>query len=575
MLKNRIGNCLLGVALLLPGALYGSSGEAVKTFTGQATVQVVEVPVRVFDPSDGSRVRGLKAADFEIFENGEKREITNFSEIDIGTRAPAGIQGETPTQAEYRQMIYFFDLYLMEPRDRDRALEALRRQYAHGARPLELVSIAAFDGTMRALLDSSRDRGKILKALDEISKLKAHGISQRIVFTNALTSTKVSGERKLDYYERRQRSREFMVEMERRVQRVGNAVLTAIQRFSGMEGRKILIVFSPGQPKTSWAPSFSPIDYINGDVAYPAQDLWENLALEASDLGFALYVIDSSGTSTSSDSDASAGLSLGSGVFGGGDGPNRLPDTEEASAGVADPGSNQAPQNLGQWLERTRKNMLKDAAGTTGGESIFSKSILDAVDGIERQWRHWYSLAYTVDHPNPGAEKKIEVRLLKHREYRLEYRRAYRRRSAAEQDGEKMRSAMLFSSEANPLGIRVEFGEPKGRFHLGASRAKRVRIPIAVRIPLGRLEFLPQGDLLTAKVLLSFFSRDDKANQSPLAREEQRITVEKARFEEAMRGGYFTYRITVETEGGKQKISVGVQDDLSRKRSIVSRDFDF
>ena len=219
--------------------------------------------------------------------------------------------------------------------------------------------------------------------------------------------------------------------------------------------------------------------------------------------------------------------------------------------------------------------MLIDATRLTGGDTVFSFEVRDVVSGIEKEWRHWYSLAYTVDHPAVNEENRIEVRLRKHPEYLLQYRRAYRERSVGEQDAEKMRSAMLFGADANPLGIRVEFGEAESRFRLGASRAKRVRIPVVVKIPLGGLDFLPQGDLYSARVLLSFFSRDEKGNQSPLAREEQPIKVEKSRFEDAMRGGYFTYRITLEVEGGKQNLSVGVQDELSRKRSVISREFEF
>jgi len=546
-----------------------------KTFQGQATVQVIEVPVRVVDPESGRAVRGLEASDFQIFENGEEMAISNFAEIDAGSAAPAVRDAVPAARAEPRQMIYFFDLYLMSRLDRDRAVEALRQEYQQGLHPLELVSIAAFDGKMHALLDSSRDRAAILEALDEVGGLKTHGRAQRIVFGEALTTREVSGERKLDYYERRQRSREYMTELERRIERVGNALSMALQRFAALDGRKIMVIFSPGQPETSWSPSYSPVDYINGEVAYPAQDLWKGLGLVAAELGFTLYVVDSSGLRVGSAADATTGITSGVSAFGGGSGANRLPESQSAAAAVADPGSTQAPRNLGKWLERTRKNMLIDASDLTGGEAVFSTSVREAVSGIEKAWRHWYSLAYTVDHPAVNEENRIEVRLRNHPEYLLQYRRAYRKRSVGEQDAEKMRSAMLFGADANPLGIRVEFGEPESRFHLGASRAKRIRVPVEVKIPLGGLEFLPQGDIYSARVLLSFFSRDEKGNQSPLAREEQPIQVEKSRFEEAMRGGYFTYRITLEVEGGKQSLSVGVEDELSRKRSIISRDFEF
>jgi hypothetical protein len=48
----------------------------------EVTVTAVEVPVRVF--AEGRVVRGLTAADFEVYENGLKQEITHF-EIISGT----------------------------------------------------------------------------------------------------------------------------------------------------------------------------------------------------------------------------------------------------------------------------------------------------------------------------------------------------------------------------------------------------------------------------------------------------------------------------------------------------------
>ena len=73
---------LTGIAALAPSV---SAQEA--QFTGEATVNIIEVPVRVIDPATGAVVTGLTAKDFRIFENGRKVKISNFAEIDRTTAA--------------------------------------------------------------------------------------------------------------------------------------------------------------------------------------------------------------------------------------------------------------------------------------------------------------------------------------------------------------------------------------------------------------------------------------------------------------------------------------------------------
>src|SRR5438876_10660006 len=47
-------------------------------------VNVIEVPVTVVD-SSGNPVRGLTKENFELYDQGKKRDITSFDKIDFGT----------------------------------------------------------------------------------------------------------------------------------------------------------------------------------------------------------------------------------------------------------------------------------------------------------------------------------------------------------------------------------------------------------------------------------------------------------------------------------------------------------
>jgi hypothetical protein len=86
---------------------------------------------------------------------------------------------------------------------------------------------------------------------------------------------------------------------------------------------------------------------------------------------------------------------------------------------------------------------------------------------------------------------------------------------------------------------------------------------------------IPRGAVHWGKVLITFFAEDEGGNQSQLASHEQPITVATDRYEEAVAKGYFSYKTTVEVEGGEQKIYVGVQDLVSGKTSIMPQVFNF
>ena len=568
------GFCVAGAVIV--SAILGAAPDE-RTFHGEASVNVIEVPVSVFDRETGKPVTGLQRSDFRVLENGVEQQLTNFYEVGTpGTAEQAG--GQTPVAdraVRTRQVVYFFDLFLMLRRDRDRAVEAVRNLYSGGVGPDEEVSIVSFDGTLRTHLDRSRDRRRILRALDEVAGIRARGLDQRIAFTEALSDQPPTGERDSNYYERRNRNREYLVELERRVSRVGDALSATMARFARAEGRRALVAFTPGQPQTSWSPYFATVDFFYGDVEYPARDLWKTVALEAADMGFTLFVVDSSGIDTGGAADVTEGVTgvvqgfTEQGIAGGVRPPADEGPEGEAGTGV---GVKNGVQGLGAWLARTRKENLGDAATVTGGSAYFLADVGRALEGIGKNLSHWYSLAYEVEHTGDGGTYEITVELPGRPDAVVVFRKRYIDRPPSEREAQGIRSAMLFGGDANPLGIVVETGEEDSRFRLGAVGSKRIRIPLTVKIPIGRLDMIPRGDVYWGKVLITLFGEDVHGNQSPLSSHEQPITVPADEFRTAVETGYFSYKVTVEVEGGPQTIHVGVKDLTAGKVSIVTVD---
>lgn len=547
-------------------------------FSGEATVNVVEVPVRVIDPATGAVVMGLSAKDFQVFENGRKVKISNFSEItrSSGNAASTASVSATSSRPRPLEMVFFFDLFLMHKGEKVAAVEALRTRYQFSIPPGEEVSIVAFDGSLMTLADRSSDRREVLAALDDVADIRPRGMEHESAFNQGLADGPVTGTRDRYFYERKQRSDDYLFELERRVGRVAGALSATMARYARAEGRKVLVAFTPGHPRTRWAPSYASVDFANNAANYPTKGMWTDLALEASDLGFTIFTVDSSGIQANSavGTDGSEIGSLNAGP------DDALPAGTTSPAAAPLPsdsdysfGSDNSQESIGPWMERVRKDLLISTADETGGRAYFADPTV-AVDQVSTTLDHYYSLAYVADHSGDGDRHTIEVRLKSKAPFDLQYRRAYVDRSSADRSATRLQSTMLFGGDANPLAVRVELGEPEGRLRIGAAGSKRVRIAVQVKIPIGRLEMVEQGDSFIGRVAVTVFGEDAAGNQSEPTSDVAPIVVPATDISQARARGYFSYVLTVELEGGRQKLWVGVEDLFGNRISIMPQELD-
>jgi VWFA-related protein len=108
-------------------------------------VNVVEVPVSVVD-SSGNPVRGLTAANFELYDTGKKQAITSFDKVDLGSKETAGVSAITPLNpAARRSFLLLFDLGFSSPRSLVRAQEAARSFVTTAVQPRDLVGVGTID----------------------------------------------------------------------------------------------------------------------------------------------------------------------------------------------------------------------------------------------------------------------------------------------------------------------------------------------------------------------------------------------------------------------------------------------
>jgi VWFA-related protein len=151
-------------------------------------VNLVEVPVTVVS-SNGEPVRGLTRENFEVYDQGRKKEITNFEMIDFadtvqqaGSAAPAS---PTASAAAARNFMLLFDLGDSSPTALVRARAAAIDFVNHQVLPHDRVSVATISPQQGFQLHAnfSTDRKLATSAIDTLGLPQLHQAGDPLLVT--------------------------------------------------------------------------------------------------------------------------------------------------------------------------------------------------------------------------------------------------------------------------------------------------------------------------------------------------------------------------------------------------------
>ncbi len=143
-MKVRVWVLLAAVLLAFRPAPSPAQEVSSAGFGEVMTVTEVQVPVHVF--ADGEPVAGLSEKDFEIYDNGELRELSAFEVVDLTVEESAPtVAAVTPSDDAHRSLLVVFDLAFNSPRKLSRAVDGIERMLAEQLHPRDKVAIATFD----------------------------------------------------------------------------------------------------------------------------------------------------------------------------------------------------------------------------------------------------------------------------------------------------------------------------------------------------------------------------------------------------------------------------------------------
>ncbi|MGF7179459.1 VWA domain-containing protein [Tunturiibacter psychrotolerans] len=194
--RRAIAAMLVSVVAGMPaGGGWAQQPDQSGGFTLKVQSDIVLTNVVVRDKKTGEVVKGLKASDFTILENGKPQKIESFDyqNVDeaavlrekstvIGKATIADlVNGEfaanPATLRDHRLIVMFFDLSSMQPEDIDRAVESAQDYVNKKMQPADLVALVSMSTGLTMDQDFTSDKKALLRGLGKYNGTEGTGFA--------------------------------------------------------------------------------------------------------------------------------------------------------------------------------------------------------------------------------------------------------------------------------------------------------------------------------------------------------------------------------------------------------------
>ncbi len=521
-------------------------------------VEIVNVDVFVTD-KQGQPVTGLERDDFVVFSDGRPVEITNFYAAEDG-QEPAG-EGPGPAvdappaarepglslprrQApEHRLwMIIYVDNYNIDAFERNRVFPALRRFAGGSLQTGDQAMLVTYNRKLEVRQPFTDEIGLLHTAMDELEDDAGLAAVRRRDLMSALRLIDEADHRGQAMFA----ARSFAEEQMNAVQYTTDALERLIDSLAGLPGRKALVHVSSGVPMLAGEAAFHAVaEKFGGSEAYseiPRHDTtrsFERINRHANAHRVAFYTVDAGGL---------RGMEFGNAEYGG--------FVDGRLRSVLD---SVVPENL--------QAPLRLMALETGGRAIVNvNEILPLLEKAAGDFRSFYSLGIASTDSETGRYHKIEVKLRERRkDISLRHRAGYRSKTTDTRIRESLRSALLYSHQANPFDVKVTWGRAERQ-----DNGSTYLLPIQLHIPLRDLVLVPAGSGKQEVRLRLFVGAAGEAggiseiDSAPLG---LRLADEHV---EAARGESLVHTHKLLLSPGRKRVGVAILDLFGRESSVVT-----
>lgn len=525
-------------------------------FVDELEVTVVNIVAYVTD-KDGEAVTDLTKDDFQIFQDGEERPISNFqlyteelirsyyeSKEGLPSVPPTEPEAEELTEIQPVWMMIFVDNDNLRPLDRNRVFGQLRTFIRENATPPVEMMVVNNSRSLKVVQEFTDDSDEIFAALNEL-RMTTGGRQSR-------DSSRADIYEEMERYEQGQSSSAvsslqrtrslaigFAEEEQNTLQFTLSAIREAVNLLAGLPGKKMILYVSNGLPMVpgidlfyAMANAFSEPGMITEGMRYAQSRQFDSLVKNANAQGVTFYTISAGGLQNAT---------MGSAQY------HAPRDTTAAS------------MEHSNYLDS-----LRFMADETGGVAIFNTNdIRSRLDRVEQDFYSYYSLGYNLQTSGSDKVHRIKVTIPDHPDYDIRYRRRFVEKSLASRVQDKVLTGLVIPIEENPLEIMVQTGDQ------APASSDRWTVPFDLSFPLRNIALMPEGDDYVGRVSLFIAARDAGGKQSDLVRQEHEVRVAAADYEESQRRR-FTIRASLLMESGSFKISVGLLDNVTRQASFAT-----
>jgi VWFA-related protein len=523
--------------------------------TESIDVRVIGVDVVVTDKK-GNPVTGLTKDDFQVFENGIEKPISNFYEIEGKTAAQAvtvptpgapaaPLPKEEVNEQLRRRILLYIDNLSLAPFNRNRVFKQMKEFVKDAMRPGDEAMVATYNRSLKVRAPFTRDPIQIQQTLDAIAGESALGTTNRSEFKDVSSRIKEA----TTYEDAVAQARSYAESVNHDLRQSVESLNGLLSTLAGVEGKKIVVLATEGFQIQPGREAFTLIDEVSREkswqsssmleaMTYNANSLIESIAKTANANGITMYPIHA------------GGLAAGSEGMGA--------DNQEATS-----------YNVTSAALANTTESLQLMAEMTGGISTArTNNFAGAFKNIIRDLDSYYSLGYRAGTERVDRQRALEVRV-KNRNLRVRNRQTFVEKSTFQEMSDRVIANLLYKTKANDLGIRVKVNSPIPADDL-------FKVPVEIHIPVDNLTLIQQGEAYMGGFSVYVVVGNKDSDMSDVARKTHQLTIPAADFTKS-KGKYYTYTLDLMCEPGLNKISVGVVDDVSNisgfdKQQVVARD---
>lgn len=611
-----------GGALAAQGTDAGEDGAPAGAFGETVSVDLVNVAVWVTD-RQGNPVTGLTAEDFELYEDGERVEITNFSAFEAtgplpGAEEPADAEtvGEAPLRLEVGRdepepqearpvsdesrlhLAIFVDNWNLAPHDRTRVFRALRDFLETRVRPEDRVLVAVHDRALQVVQEFTADPEELSRSLDRVERTGTGLINVKNARRSALVDIRdfhanaplIPGGStdpcEVAWGEMVNVARSYAAFTQGHAQRSGGALASVSQFLAGVPGRKVLLYVGSGLPQQAGLEVFQFLTDIcphqQSEVAtyYSSYDLtwlYEEVVRKANTHGVTFYTLEAEAPVASEDMSVGglAAPTLPSGNRESGGGSNAAGVSGPGQSGgvggsISTGGQTYRPSAATRRLvEQDLESPLVILARETGGKAILNGTDFESdFERLATDLRTYYSLGFTPEHGGDGTLHRLRVEV-KGEGYRVRHRSAYYDKPFELRMAERIQGAAQFGSESNTLRVRVETGEAS------PSPGGGHRVPVRIWVPLASITLVPAEDGLEGRLRVMMAVSDQAGNLGPVRQKIVPVEI-GGRAEEGSGGAPSTahpdehlVEVDLDVSGTDHVVALAVRDEVGGDTSYL------